>query len=322
MKQNIKKIVGIFVPFLCSAAVIVFTVLCMKNFREGFLYEHAAVITSVAVSVECIYIGVCVFFLLRRSQVVYKLMLTGLALAALLLAGLYILQITGILEKIRSREALLELIDSTGVWGPVVFIVLQALQVFILPIPGTLTVGVGAFLFRPLEAFLYSFTGIFIGSLVGFWIGRVIGYKAAAWLVGKESLDKWLEKIKGKDRRLLTAMFLLPIFPDDVLCFVAGLSTMTWKYFIVMQVISRALSVAFTSFSVGGMTIPYNTWWGILCWIAIGVAIIGIFILIYKKGDDIEAWFLRKFGRKKVSAEQPADWKDKEEKPADEQNKE
>lgn len=299
MKQTIQKIGGVLVPFLCSLAVIVFTVLCMKNFREGFLAEHAAVITSVAVSIECIYIGVSIVFLLRKSQVIYKLMLTGLVLAAILLVGLYVLQVTGILYKIRSREALLELIDSTGVWGPVVFIVLQALQVFLLPIPGTLTVGVGAFLFRPLEAFLYSFAGIFIGSLIGFWIGRVVGYKAAAWLVGKESLDKWLEKIKGQDRRLLTAMFLLPIFPDDVLCFVAGLSTMTWRYFIIMQVISRALSVAFTSFSVGGMTIPYNTWWGILCWIAIGAAIIGIFILIYKKGDKIEAWFLKKFSKKK-----------------------
>ena len=304
MKQSINKIIQIFVPLICSVAVIVFTVLCMRNFREGFFYEHASVITSAAVSIEIIYIGTAVAFLLKKSQIVYKIMLTGLVLAALLLVGLFVLQVTGILEKIRSREALLELIDSTGVWGPLVFIVLQALQVFLLPIPGTLTVGVGAFLFRPLEAFLYSFAGIFIGSLVGFWIGRVVGYKAASWLVGKESLDKWLEKIKGKDRRLLTAMFILPIFPDDVLCFVAGLSTMTWKYFIIMQIISRAISVAFTSFSIGGNTIPYNTWWGILCWTLIGAAIIGLFVLIYKKGDRMEAWFLKRFSRKKENCEE------------------
>ncbi|HIX07322.1 MAG TPA: TVP38/TMEM64 family protein [Candidatus Borkfalkia faecipullorum] len=312
MKQSLNKILQIFLPLVCSVAVLVFTVLCMRNFREGFFYEHASVITSVAVSVEIIYIGTALVFLLKKSQLIYKLMLTGLVLAALLLVGLFLLQVTGILAKITSREALLELIDSTGVWGPLVFIVLQALQVFLLPIPGTLTVGVGAFLFRPLEAFLYSFAGIFIGSIVGFWIGRVIGYKAAAWLVGKESLDKWLEKIKGKDRRILTAMFILPVFPDDVLCFVAGLSTMTWKYFIILQIISRALSVALTSFSIGGNIIPYNTWWGILCWALIGAAIVGLFILIYKKGDEMEAWFFKKFGRKKKAQGEDPETDDKE----------
>lgn len=87
-------------------------------------------------------------------------------------------------------------------------------------------------------------------------------------------------------------MFILPIFPDDILCFVAGLSTMTWRYFIIMQLISRAISVSLTSFSVGGMIIPYNTWWGLLCWGVIGIAIVLLFVFIYKKGDAIEAWFL------------------------------
>ena len=43
-------------------------------------------------------------------------------------------------------------------------------------------------------------------------------------------------------------MFLLPLFPDDILCFVTGLSTMSWRYFIVMQLIARAISVVTTSY--------------------------------------------------------------------------
>ena len=97
-------------------------------------------------------------------------------------------------------------------------------------------------------------------------------------------------------------MFILPIFPDDILCFVAGLSTMTWKYFIVMQLISRAISVVLTSLSVAGLVIPYTEWWGILCWILIGIAIVALFILLYKKGDAIEKWFLGLFRSKKDAA--------------------
>ena len=100
---------------------------------------------------------------------------------------------------------------------------------------------------------------------------------------------------------ILTVMFLLPMFPDDILCFVAGLSPMSWKYFIIMQVITRAISVSITSFSLGGSIIPYNTWWGILIWIAIGIAIIALFIFLYKKGEKIERWFLNLFSSKKAN---------------------
>ena len=293
------KIVSLMIPLLSAVAVVVFTVFCMANFKSGFLHDHADVITSVSVSVEILYVAAMVVFRIRKTGVVYKFLLTGLVLAAVILVGLFILQETGVLDKIDSQEALQDLIESTGVWGPLVFIVLQALQVFLLPIPGVLTVGAGVFLFGPVKTCLYSYIGIVGGSMIAFWIGRVIGYKAASWLVGRDALDSWLHKVKGKDRRILTAMFVLPVFPDDVLCFVAGLSTMTWKYFIVMQLISRGISVVLTSFSVGGMIIPYNTWWGILCWGVIGVAIILLFVLIYKKGDAMEAWFFGLFGKKK-----------------------
>ncbi len=299
MKQLPKKIFAILLPIVCSACVIAFTFLCIQNFHTGFIHEHAAVIVSLSIGIEIVYIAATVFFCVRRIEVVYKFLLTGLILAAVILVGLYIFQVTGFIDKIDSREDLQELIEKTGVWGPLAFILLQALQVFLLPIPGILTVGAGVFVFGPWKTSLFSYIGILLGSFVAFWIGRVIGYKAAAWLVGKDALDSWLKKVSGKDRRILTAMFLLPVFPDDILCFVAGLSTMTWRYFIIMQIISRAISVVLTSFSMEGMIIPYTTWWGLLCWAVIGIAIIFLFILIYKKGDKIEAWFTNLFKSKK-----------------------
>ena len=300
MKEILFKIASALLFAGAAAVTIVLTVLCLAWFKNGFIYEYAPIIASVAVTVEVIYTLAALLFFINGSQTVYKFMLTGLLLAAILLIGCFILQITGFLDRIDSIEDLQELIDSRGsFWAPIIFIVLQMLQVFLLPLPGVLTVGAGVLLFGVWETCLYSYIGIVLGSLVAFAVGRVIGYRAAAWLVGRESLDKWLQKVKGKDRRLLTVMFVLPIFPDDILCFVAGLSTMTWKYFIIMQLIARALSVVMTSLSVGGMVIPYNTWWGILCWILIGAAIIALFILLYKKGDAIERWFFGLFRSKK-----------------------
>ena len=303
-----KKIVTVILAAVSAVVTLVFTVLCMRNFKTGFLYEHAAVITSVVVCVEIICIVAAAVCLFKRFETVFKLLLTAFVIAAVLLVALYVLQVTGIWDKIESIETLRKIIDSAGIWAPLVFIVMQALQVFLLPLPGVLTVGVGVALFGELETCLYSYIGILLGSVIAFWIGRVIGYRAAAWLVGKESLDKWLDKVKGKDRTILTAMFILPLFPDDILCFVTGLSTMSWRYFIVMQLIARAISVVATSYSLGGSIIPYTTWWGILIWILIGIAIIVLFIFLYRKGDKIEQWFFGLFkSKKKTSAENEAE---------------
>ena len=306
MKQNTKQLFSVILALFCAVLTVIFTVLCIANFRTGFIYRHAVVIVSVAVCAEILYIAFTAVFFLLNKETVYKFMLTGLVLAAAALVALYIMQVTGFLERIDSVEALRDIIESTGGWGPIVFSLLQALQVFLLPLPGVLTVLAGVLAFESIWATcIYSYIGILLGSFVAFFIGRVVGYRAAAWLVGKDSLDKWLTKLKGKDRRILTVMFILPLFPDDILCFVSGLSTMSWKYFFFMQLIARAVSVITTCFSLDGKIIPYDTPWGIAAWIAIGIAIIALFILIYKKGDKIEAWFLHLF-RKKKAGEQPS----------------
>lgn len=283
-----------------SVVTVIFTVLCMANFETGFLAKHKTVIASLLLGVEVVYIIAMSVCFARKFQAVYKLLMTGVVLAAVILLGLYIVQRTGVLAYIDTVDELRGIIESVGSWwAPVLFILLQILQVCLLPIPGVLTVGAGVLAFGPELACLYSYIGIMIGSVISFWIGRVLGYRVAAWIAGKETLDKWLQKIKGRSRMLLTAMFLLPLFPDDVLCIVAGLTTMSWPYFIVMQLITRAISVVTTAFSLNGDIIPYNELWGIIVWICIGIAIIALFILIWKKGEAFERWFFSLFRSKK-----------------------
>ena len=185
----------------------------------------------------------------------------------------------------------------------VLFILLQFLQVVILPIPSTVTVVAGSAIFGPLMGSIYSLTGIVIGSLVAFLIGRYAGYRVVAWMIGKETLDKWLKKIKGKDRIFLSAMFLLPVFPDDILCFIAGISSMSVWYFFAVILISRVLAIFTTSYSI--TLIPLNTWWGLLIWGILIALVIALFVLLYKKSDVILAWFDKKFHRETRVEEKP-----------------
>ena len=172
------------------------------------------------------------------------------------------------------------------------FILFSFLQVIILPVPGSVTVAAGVALFGPLKCSIFSFIGITLGSIVAFAIGRVVGEKAVRWIVGEETLKKWLQKLKNKDYLILSIMFLLPLFPDDVLCFVAGLSSMTWTYFIVMIVITRVTSILATSYSVG--LIPLTTWWGIMIWLIIGALVVAAFWVVCKYSDKIDGFIKNK----------------------------
>ena len=134
--------------------------------------------------------------------------------------------------------------------------------------------------------------GILAGSFTGFVIGRKLGYKAVAWLVGEEDLKRWLQKVKGKDNLALTLMFILPLFPDDVLCFISGLSTMSFRYFSLMVIISRGVGILATCYSFE--LIPFNTWWGLSIWVAIFLVGIIVFIILYKNLDKINGWLKRK----------------------------
>ena len=126
---------------LFGAISIVFTILCMRYFKSGVLYKYNTVITSSLVAAEVICTGLCFAFFLTNKEAVYKLLLTALGLAAVFLLGVYILQVTGVLDKIDSVDDLRLWIEQTGVWAPICFIVIQFLQVVVLPIPSVVTVG-------------------------------------------------------------------------------------------------------------------------------------------------------------------------------------
>ncbi len=299
IKNALKTILSCSVIIILGALSLVLAFLCLDALNLSYLTNRATlirVLTTVAVGLLTIVAIICQ---LADKQFVYKTTLLVLACAAIILAVVYVLKISGVLEKIDGIDSLRELVSSYGAFAVPIFILLQFLQVVVLPIPGFITITVGVALFGPFCAFLYSSIGIISASVVAFFIGRFFGYKAARWLVGKESLEKGLKLVKGKDTAVLTFMFLFPFFPDDILCFVAGLSTMKTGYYLVMVTATRLINIFVTSYSLNGSLIPYDSWQGIVAWILIFIAIAALCAFVYKKGEKIEKFAREKFRSKK-----------------------
>ena len=297
--EILKTVLSCSVIVVLGAAAIVFGLLYMNLTNISFLERHKRLVETLFIIIIGLVTIISVVCQLSDKKFVYRLTFLTIILMTAALAVLYVMQITGLWDKIDSVEDLRNYVSGFGGYAVFIFIAIQFLQVVVLPIPGFITVSVGVLLFGAFRGSVYSVIGIVSASIVAFFIGRVFGYKVAGWLVGKENLDKGLELVKGKDKVILTFMFLFPFFPDDVLCFVAGLSSMSVPYYIVMITITRIINIVVSAYSVNGSIIPYNTWWGILLWIAVFILVAALCYVIYKHGDKIENFFKSKFSKRK-----------------------
>ncbi len=136
----------------------------------------------------------------------------------------------------KSVDTLQAYIEARGAWAPLVFLLLQVLQILMAFIPGGILLTGGVLIFGPWLGLLYNFLGTLLGSWMNFSIARRWGQRVAAHFMSQATMDKylgWLNQGKRFDR-LFALAILLPFFPDDALCLIAGLSNMTHRRFVIL----------------------------------------------------------------------------------------
>ena len=228
---------------------------------------------------------------------ILRTILVCVIIAGIVVLGYYILNWTGVWEKINSVEKLQNIILSWGFWGRFGFVVLSFLQVTFIPLPSTVTIIAGTLIYGPLQASLLSLAGILLGSMLAFLLGKVFGRKLVVFMVGEKTCKKWVDFLTNAKYSFFI-MMLLPIFPDDVLCLVAGLTNMSWTFFTLTNLIARPIGIFTVSYFGSGHLIPYHGW-GLIVWAILIVLIIAVLVLAYKYQKQIENFLLRIFRSKK-----------------------
>lgn len=187
------------------------------------------------------------------------------------------LKLTGMIDSLRDISALQDLVANTGSAGIFVYFGIMLLQVLFIPIPAVITIMAGGLLFGPTTAFLICTTGILIGSIMAFIIGRTLGKKVLKWIDREEVANKYLAILEKRGGVVLFLMFLLPLFPDDLLCVIAGLSNIKPREFILVSLVARTIGVAFITY-FGSGSIFSSIWAKVLCYTI--VAVIGLITVI------------------------------------------
>lgn len=137
------------------------------------------------------------------------------------------------------REKMRAFLRSRGPAAPLTFILTQILQVVFAPIPGEATGFIGGYLFGAPLGMLYSTIGLTIGSMLAFFLGRWLEVKFVARVVRKETIEKFDFLMEHQGALIAFFLFVLPGFPKDYLCFILGLSPMSWKLFFLLCTVGR-----------------------------------------------------------------------------------
>jgi uncharacterized membrane protein YdjX (TVP38/TMEM64 family) len=169
----------------------------------------------------------------------------GLLLAsALLLAGIVFEDtlrqgLTYLYGFLSDRERVSALIRFFGPAAPLVFMLLQILQVILAPIPGEMTGFLGGYLFGFVKGFVYSTVALGLGSMINFGIGRVLGERYVRRWISAEKFTRYDSLLRQKGLLVVFSLFLIPGFPKDWLCLLLGLSTLPLRVFVFLATVGR-----------------------------------------------------------------------------------
>jgi uncharacterized membrane protein YdjX (TVP38/TMEM64 family) len=126
-----------------------------------------------------------------------------------------------------------------GMLAPVIFIVLQALQVVVSPIPGEATGILGGYLFGQWLGLLYSTIGLTLGSIMAFGIGRWLGVHYVKNLVSAETWNRLGFIVEAEGAVLCFIVYLIPGLPKDIVCYLFGISPMPMWVFALVSGLGR-----------------------------------------------------------------------------------
>ena len=227
---------------------------------------------------------------------ILRLFLTVAVVFAFFVVCFIVVKTTGFWNKINSIEKIKKIVESGGVFSFIIFVLLQILQTTILQIPSIIVTLAGTLVFGKWTAFMLSFISVVIGSVIMFWIGRKAGKKFLNWFAGDQQADKWINRMT-KGKYLFFLMMLFPLFPDDILCCVAGLTNMTFGFFFTTTLISRFIGVFCAVFFGSGAIIPFSGW-GLVVWGAIIVLVAVLFYVSVKYKNKIDN-IVKQFTKKK-----------------------
>lgn len=170
-----------------------------------------------------------------------------LILIATVLVAFWFFQVplTSFLSGISNRDDVLAAVEQAGWWGPVLLSVLLILQVFLAFIPGQALMIASGYLYGFLAGTLIVWASLVAASQIAFLLSRRYGRPFASRMVTPAVLEK-MDYALDRGVIFYSMSLVLPIFPNDAMCYIAGLGTMSSARFLAANMIGRMIAALIT----------------------------------------------------------------------------
>jgi uncharacterized membrane protein YdjX (TVP38/TMEM64 family) len=172
-------------------------------------------------------------------------------------------------------HAVTEAVQQSGFWGPTILFVLFVLQVFFAFIPGQALMVASGYIYGFTGGMLITWISLVIGGQAAFWLARHSGRRFAEKWISPAILDRWDKNAGDQGIGFFAITLVLPLFPNDAMCYVAGLGKITSRRFLIANILGRGLA-SFITVLIGayGSRIPAAVWvsmtvllvLGLVCW--------------------------------------------------------
>lgn len=143
-------------------------------------------------------------------------------------------------------------LQKFGIFSALMFILIQITSVIFPVIPTSIGCVAGIIIFGPTRGFWYNYVAICIGSFVVYGLARYYGTDLVSSVIPPKIYEKYQGDTKHASRfeKVFLFAMVFPVSPDDVLCYMAGLSRMRIAFFSSAIFVGKAVSLLLYSYGI------------------------------------------------------------------------
>jgi uncharacterized membrane protein YdjX (TVP38/TMEM64 family) len=176
------------------------------------------------------------------------------------------------LQWFSDLDAVIASIKGYGLWGPAVLGILFILQTFLAFIPGQVLMVASGYIYGFTGGILITWVSLVLGGQMAFLLARCYGRPFAEKWISPSTLDRWDKSAAGQGVLFYIVTLVMPFFPNDAMCYVAGLGHMSNRRFLLANACGRGIASLLTVI-VGAFAdqIPSLIWIAIIGFILLGI---------------------------------------------------
>ena len=192
-----------------------------------------------------------------------KIYFSGLLLLVLLalVSWIYREQVGNFIDLIGDKEAIGQLLSQIGFWGPLVFVVLLAVQVVTALLPAHGLMVAAGYLYGFIGGALLNLFGVVIASQLAFLLARYAGQSKVRRMIPDRIRTRWEPVVRRQGVFFFTLIFWFPIIPSNITNYIGGISPISFWAFMAASIVGRLPGVLLiTAIGAYGFELSLQQW--------------------------------------------------------------